>query len=253
MLGISISLTASIILAIAVIVLKRSYKELNPSVAYLWDSLFGLLIWIPIGIVFGGKFEEIKQCIGYAIISAVLSEALVFYALSKGNLSITSVLIATYPIYTVLFSFLINKEILTMWQLTAVVVTILGTIFVCIEKNIKETKILKSIMALGGVVIPLFTAVAIGIADTLSKRVIDKTSAYSFLIALAIVQVPVAVIYFKLSKQKFRNTFKEMKTNIKDYKDSIAGSLFNIIGTGCLMISFNYTLASIASPITRRI
>ena len=37
---------------------------------------------------------------------------------------------------------------------------------------------------------------------------------------------------------------------MKNYKYSILGSLFNILGTGCLLISFNYALASIASPLT---
>jgi len=35
-----------------------------------------------------------------------------------------------------------------------------------------------------------------------------------------------------------------------DYKNAIAGSLFNIVGTGLLWIAFSKTLASIASPIT---
>ena len=37
---------------------------------------------------------------------------------------------------------------------------------------------------------------------------------------------------------------------MKEYKYSIYGSLFNILGTGCLLVSFNYALASIASPLT---
>ena len=37
---------------------------------------------------------------------------------------------------------------------------------------------------------------------------------------------------------------------MKEYRYSIFGSLFNILGTGCLLISFNYVMASIASPLT---
>ena len=42
----------------------------------------------------------------------------------------------------------------------------------------------------------------------------------------------------------------KIKAKIYDYKNAIAGSLFNVIGTGLLWIAFSKTLASIASPIT---
>jgi drug/metabolite transporter (DMT)-like permease len=250
MLGIIIALLSAVLVGIAMIVIRKSYKELHPSVAYLWDSLFGVLIWIPMGIIFGGNIEEAIQCIGYAIISAILSEALVFYAFSKGNLSITSILVATYPVYTIIFSFVINNELLTTWQLFAAVITILGTLFVCMEKQKEKVK---KIIAISSVIIPLITAISIGLSDTLTKGIINETSSFSFLIAIGIVQVPISIIYFKLSKQKFRETFKDLKENKKNYKYAIWGGLLNIIGTALLLISFNYTLASIASPITRRI
>ena len=41
-----------------------------------------------------------------------------------------------------------------------------------------------------------------------------------------------------------------MKKGVKEYKYSIIGSLLNVMGTGCLLISFNYTYASISSPLT---
>lgn len=43
---------------------------------------------------------------------------------------------------------------------------------------------------------------------------------------------------------------QEIKSGMKEYKYSILGSLLNILGTGCLLISFNYAMASIASPLT---
>ena len=98
MIGIIIALLSAFFMTGMQILLKKSYKELDPSVAYLFDMLFGVFIWIPIGFVFGATLNGIFSCLIYAIISAILSEALVFYALSKGNLSISTVLISTYPI-----------------------------------------------------------------------------------------------------------------------------------------------------------
>lgn len=243
--GIVIAIASAVFMTAMQILLKKSYKELNPSVAFFFDAIFGLLIWIPIGFIFGGNLNDVIRCLPYAIISAILSEALVFYALSKGDLSVASVLISTYPIYTLILSFIINKEILTSLQIVFILVTILGTILACIEKEFK-LKNIKNLTTL----VPIITAIAIGLSDTLTKSIINQTSSFSFLIAIAIVQLPVALIYLKISKQKFSKIITELKSDMKEYKYSIYGSLFNILGTGCLLVSFNYALASIASPLT---
>lgn len=243
--GIMIAIISALFMTAMQILLKKSYKELNPSVAFFFDAIFGLIIWIPIGFIFGGKLNEILQCLIYAIISAILSEALVFYALSKGDLSVATVLISTYPIYTLLFSYIINNEILTPLQISFILITIIGTILTCIEKDFK-LKNIKNFTT----IIPIITAIAIGISDTLTKKVINETSSFSFLIAIAIVQLPVALIYLKTSKQSFRKIRDEIKSDMKESRYSIFGSLFNILGTGCLLISFNYVMASIASPLT---
>ena len=107
MLGIVIAIMSAIFMTGMQILLKKSYKELDPSVAFLFDMLFGLIIWIPVGFIFGATLSGIIKCLIYAVISAVLSEALVFYALSKGNLSVATVLISTYPVYTLLLNLII--------------------------------------------------------------------------------------------------------------------------------------------------
>lgn len=224
MLGIVIAVLSSFFMAEMQILLKKSYKELNSSVAYFFDMLFGLIIWIPVGILFGATLEGIRKCLLYAIISAILSEALVFYALSKGNLSVTTVIIATYPVYTLLFSFLINNEKLTLIQIICVLITILGTILTAFDYNFK-VKNLKNI----SIIIPLIAAIAIGFSDTLTKVIIDETSSFNFLVAIAIVQIPVAIIYLILTKQKFKTILDDLKAGVKEYKYSIIGSLLNVL------------------------
>ena len=245
MTGIVIALLSALFMAGMQILLKKSYKELNPSVAYLFDMFFGLIIWIPVGFIFGATLDGIVNCLLYAVISAILSEALVFYALSKGNLSVSTVLISTYPVYTLLFSFLINNEKLTLMQILLVLITIFGTILTVFECDFILRK-LKNF----SIVIPLITAISIGISDTLTKGIINETSSFDFLVAIAIVQIPVAIVYLFLAKQKPKIIIEDLKKGVKEYKYSIIGSLLNVMGTGCLLISFNYTYASISSPLT---
>jgi drug/metabolite transporter (DMT)-like permease len=244
--GIIAAIYASFFLAFAQASLKKSYKELEPSVAFAFDMLFGLILWIPLALHFGVSYPQILKVLPYAVVSAILSEALYFYALSKGQLSITSILIGSYPVYTIFFSILINKEVLSSKQLLFVILTILGTLITYIPSKLKWSELRKS----QAVVWAIIAAIAVGLSDTLSKRIINVTQDYTFLFVLAFVQIPVALVYLKIEKQSIFSNVKSAVKNVEDYKNAIAGSLFNILGTGLLWISFSKTLASIASPIT---
>jgi|SRR3989344_1503084 len=244
--GVIAAIYSSFFLALSVASLKKSYREIAPSVGFFFDALFGLVLWIPLALFFGITTTSLGDVFLYAVLSAVLSEALYFYALSKGQLTITAILIGSYPIYTILFSFLINHEIVTFSQGVFIGITIFGTLISYLPSKLNRKELRKS----GVLIWPVIAAIAIGLSDTLSKKIINKTGDFTFLFVLAIAQIPVALIYLKLEKQHIVEEIQTIKTNIHDYKNAVTGSLFNIIGTGLLWISYSKTLASIASPIT---
>jgi len=246
MFGIVAAIYSSFFLALAQGSLKKSYKDFEPSVAFFFDMIFGLVLWIPLSIYFGINFQNIIHALPYAIISAVLSEALYFYALSKGQLSITAILIGSYPIYTIFLSYLINNERLTFFQVIFISITILGTLITYLPSKLNFKELRRS----GALIWPIIAAIGVGFSDTLSKRIINKTLDFSFLFSLSIVQILVSLIFLRIEKQKISNSIKKVLLNFNLYKNAVSGSLFNIIGTGLLWISFSKTLASIASPIT---
>ena len=244
--GIIIAIMSAIFTSGTHIFLKKSYKELNPSISFLFYMLIGLMIWIPIGLIFGAPLKGVLKCLIYAIVFDVLSEVLSFYALSKGNLSVSTVLISTHSIYTLIFSTLFNKEILLPIQVLCIIITIIGTILTIWDSNFNIKDIKKTAF-----LIPLITAVSIGLADALTKGIINSTSSFDFIVAIALVQIPISTIYLLISKQKISTIIKELKKGcIKKYKYSIIGALFNVLGMGCLFLSFDYTYASIAVPLS---
>lgn len=210
MLGIIIAILSAVFMTGMQIMLKKSYKELDPSVAFLFDMLFGLMIWIPIGFIFGATLNGIIDCLIYAVVSAILSEALVFYALSKGNLSVATVLISTYPVYTLLFSLLINNEELIPIQIILILITIIGTVLTAFDSEFK-VKNMKNL----SILIPFITAIAIGLSDTLTKGIINSTSSFDFIVAIALVQIPVALIYLMITKQKLNKIILDVKKRSK--------------------------------------
>ncbi|HDS11283.1 MAG TPA: EamA family transporter, partial [Candidatus Wirthbacteria bacterium] len=196
--GIVAAIYASFFLAIHQVALKKSYRDFDSSIGFLFEACFGILLWIPLGFMFGGTLNDFCKVLPYAVVSAILSEALPFYALTKGQLSITSILIQTYCVYTIIFSFLINHESLSTMQLVLVGVIIIGSLLSSLPSKLDKRELIKS----GAVFWPLLAAISIGFSDAWSKKVINQTSSFSFLIAIAMVQIPVALMYLRIEKHK---------------------------------------------------
>ena len=243
--GVFFALLSSVSFAVSFTLLKRSYKEFSPSVAFFFDMLFGLLLWIPFSLILGFDYSHLSKVFVYALISGILSEAFVFYVLSKGEISITGTIFASYPIYTILFSILLLGERLSPLHWFFVFVTILGTFLASLPAKVTRSELGKKkyiLWAIAG-------ATAVGFSDTISKGIIDQTSAAAFLFALAIVQIPISLTYLKLEKENYRHLLYFAK-NLEKYKFSLGGSFFNVTGLIGLWLAFEYTYASIASPLT---
>lgn len=247
MTGIILAFLCAVFIALSQISLRKSYKELKPSVAFIFDAVFGLLLWVPLALIMGVSLGiNFEEAILFAVISAILSEAIVFFALSHGELAVTATVLATYPVYTVLFSRMLNDEVLTPPLLIFVAVTIVGSVVASLPNKVKnsELKLRKE------VIWPFAAAVSIGLSDTLSKGYINRSADFSLLFALGFVQVPVAIAYLRIEKESLTHAVKGTLQKFGIYKNALLGGLFNIVGTGFLWLSFSYAPASIASPIT---
>lgn len=247
MTGIALAIVSAIFLAFAQVILRKSYKDFKPSIAFFFDALFGLLLWAPLALIMGVSLgANWQDAIIFAIISAIISEAFYFYALSHGELAVTATVLATYPVYTVFFSYLLNNERLSAGLLVFVGFAIAGSIAASLpgKVNKNELRLRTKVMW------PFIAAIGIGLSDTISKGYINRSGDFSFLFALAFVQLPIALAYMRIEKQKIRKALIGTCKQLRTYRYALLGGLFNIIGTGFLWLSFSFAPASIASPIT---
>lgn len=247
MTGVIFALLCAVFIGFSQISLRKSYRELSPSVAFLFDSIFGLFIWVPLAIFMGvSAGSNLLEALLFAFISAILSEAVVFYALSHGELAVTATVLATYPVYTIIFSRLINKELLSLEVTLFVTLAIIGSIVASLPDRLHKDEFVIS----KSVAWPFIAAVCIGISDTISKGYINRSGDFSLLFMLGFVQIPVAMAYLRIEKQSLFRSMHGVLNRFTDFRYSLLGGLFNIIGTGFLWLSFSYAPASIASPIT---
>ena len=247
MLGIILALLCAVFIALSQLSLKKSYRELPPSVAFLFDSIFGLLIWVPLAIFMGiSVATNWSDAFLFAFISAILSEAIVFYALSHGELAVTATVLATYPVYTVILSRILNGEALSAPTYFFICLAILGSILASLPDRIKKSELALT----KKIAWPFIAAICIGLSDTISKGYINRSADFSFLLALGLIQIPVALVYLKIEKQSISRSINGVFKKFRNYQQAILGGLFNIIGTGFLWLSFSFAPASITSPIT---
>lgn len=243
--GIIFAVLAAISQAVGFVVLKRSYRDFPPAVAFLFLTIFGILLWIPFAFVRGFSFDSFGLVLFYSLVSTVLGQAYPTYMFSKGDVNITGSIFATYPAYTVLFSLFINGETLSPAQWLYVVITIAGTVLISIPSKFRLSEIRNTSFIL----YPISAALTVGLADSLTKRIIDQTSVEVFFVGLALTQIPVSLIFLKLQKQSFLQ-FRSIFNNLNQYKYSIIASFCIAVVLLFLFLSFSYTKASIAAPIS---
>jgi len=245
MLGIIYALIASVGQGLGYTLIQKSNREFPSSIAFAIDALFGLILWVPFGLIMGVNFDQIGAVFPIALMSALFAEAYVIYVYDKGELSITSVVFASYPVFTIIFSRLINNEQLTSLMLLASLVTILGVVVTALPKKFTKELAKEKIYILW----PLSAAILVGLSDTISKGIINKTDAPTFLFALAFAQVPVALLYLRIQKTK-AGKFKNILREVRKYRYAIAGAFLIVSTLIAFWLAYEYTLASIASPLT---
>ena len=242
--GIVFAILSAVSAAFSYTLLKRSYEDFPPSVAFFFAVFFGLLLWIPLGFFIGINFSALPITFVYALLCAILAEAFYFYVLSKGQLSITGTILGVYPLFVILFSLFINHEHLSLLQSVFIGLTIAGVLIVSFPKKMDKKDLRKRSFILWA----LAGAIAVGLSDALTKHSIDQSSAGTFLFALAFAQIPVSMVYLSLEKQSLKQ-FSKIIHRIKVYQFSVYGALLNTLTLVFLFLAFQYTLASIASPI----
>ena len=184
-----------------------------------------------------------------ALLSAILSEAFVFFATARGDTIVTGVLFSTYPIFTIFFAYLFLQERLLFLAWIALGLVIIGTLVVSSPSRREWAKEKVSHWEFHLIAWPLVAAVAVSISDVAGKHIIDQTSAGTFLIALAIAEVPVGILFLRLQKQSLRQ-LKTFFSHFKDHKYAFFSGLLSTLAVLMLWLAFEILPASIASPLT---
>ncbi|MCA9366563.1 EamA family transporter, partial [Candidatus Kaiserbacteria bacterium] len=204
---------------------------------------------IPFAMFTNGVWSDVLYVLPIAILSAILSEAFVFFATARGDTIITGVLFSTYPIFTIFFAYLFLQERLLFWAWIALGLVVVGVLIVSSPSKREWVKDRIAHWQFHLIVWPLVAAVAVSISDVAGKHIIDQTSAGTFLIALAIAEVPVGIVFLRMQKQSLRQ-LKTFFSRFAEHKYAFLSGLLSTLAVLMLWLAFEILPASVASPLT---
>ena len=249
LLGVLLGILTALLQACAYLFMRKSLAEFPESVAFFMNAITGLLIWVPFGLYTNGVWADVWSVLPFALVSAILSEAFVFFALARGDTIISGVLFSTYPIFTIIIAYIFLGESLLLGILFAIVLAIVGTLIVSAPSRQDWKQGMTTHWRLGLVAWPLVAALACGAADVAGKFAIDDTSAGTFLIALGIAEVPVGIAFLYIQQQNL-SQFRVFIKNFSRYKYAFLSGLLSTLTLVTFWFTFEMLPASIASPIT---
>jgi drug/metabolite transporter (DMT)-like permease len=244
-------LSAAILFWVSYVFFRKWFDELNDSYAFMINALIWVLIRVPFSLYLWLDFNSVLQSWNlwfWAFGSAILSEAFVLYALSKGKISVTGTVFSIYPLFTALISIYVNQEFLNLYQVWSIVLTVFWITLIWYEDirsdNISDRKII-----LSSIWFAILSAFLVWIADSYWKLTLETYWFTTFLFCLAIAQPIVATVNIYL-RWLTLSSFQSIVQTHSHTKRLIAWWTFNIIWLIGFRVAFDLLYAGTASALT---
>ncbi len=165
------SLLAACLWGAGQIFIKIGVEDISPVYTNILSAFVMLVITIPFALLTGVHFNLVLSTYLFALMVATLSISY-YYVIRLGQISLTGTIIATYPIITVLLSFLFLHENPSTFQKFSIILTIAGTIIIALPEKMNSLRKIK----LGNWFWwGLFGSGDYGVSFFLNKVIIDKS------------------------------------------------------------------------------
>jgi drug/metabolite transporter (DMT)-like permease len=237
-----LSLLAATIWAIGQVAAKKGLAHISPLWNNIFANAFALVIWIPTVLLLS-NFHIVTPSLPIllAIFLGAGAYMLFFYAVSKGDISLTGSLSALYPVSTVIFSYIFLHERISVVQEIGILVALCGVIMISLPvQNLTQTISHHMIWVVWGI----GSAIISGFGDFLAKLASNAVGSYSQIFYAAVLFQVLSLGNFLIDK-KGRTL---PKFSFKKFFPSLLGTCFAILGTMIFYLAFHYGPVSLIAP-----
>lgn len=236
------SLLAALLWGVGQVFAKRGLSYTSPLFNNLLATVVDVVFWMPVALTGGVEFGKFPAVFPLAVVAGA-TYFVYYYVITKGEISLTGTIQATYPLTTIILSAIFLHEQTNLFQKLATLLVISGSILIAIPN---DKNLLKKFQFADWVYWAIAGSILIGFGDFLAKVAINKSNAYTWLFFLALAYLPCAFINFLLDKKgRFIPEF-----NLKKLLPSIIGVAMIGIGIIPFNLAFQYGLASLVGPIS---
>lgn len=249
MLWFLLAFVAALFWAIGHILLKRGFDHVPPLWNNILDKFLSLVLWTPVILFLSGfKITVPPLSIAVVIISAAALYHFFFYAISKGQISLTGTIVAGYPLFTILLSYFFLNEKLSLIQYAGIALILIGDVNVALpDKGAVDRSIAPSMgndytWVLWGFI----GALTLGIGDFLTKVSINRIGSYSHIFWLALIGNFVTICNYLIDK-KNRPLPPLLR---RQGLPTLLGIVVNLIGALFFLLAFDYGKVSLIAPVS---
>jgi drug/metabolite transporter (DMT)-like permease len=177
-------------------------------------------------------------------------DSLLFWAFTNIGPREGMVIMTLNPIITTLLSYLFFKEVLTVLQLFAIIITITGIIILILNHN-KEYDITKKKNQIKGTIFAFLAAIFQAVSNLLAKSALSNLGPVSTNSIRMIGGLIGAVIFALFIRKEFKNDFLVFK-NKKYFSLLLFATITGpVIGMSLLLTSFNYSPVGLVTAIVQ--
>jgi transporter family protein len=238
-----LSLSAAFSWAIGQIFVKKGFTHIRPLWNNIFNNILSIFIWIPFILVISGFRIHRPSFKVFSLIFFASSLYHVFYyAISKGQISLTGTIIAGYPAITMIFAFLFLNERLTYTQYAGIACILSGGIVVALpEKNNDPENSDMSWIFWG-----FAGAFTIGTGDFLTKIAINDIGSYSYIFYYALLSNVLSALNYVIDG----NNRALPRIFHRNFLPTFLGLIIHLIGVIFFYLAFDYGKISLIAGVS---
>jgi uncharacterized membrane protein len=233
-----LSLGAALCWSVSQVFVKKGFDYIPPLWTNIVNNFLMIIILIP-AVLWINRFKVNTPTLPVLtlIFTASCLYLLFFYAISKGQLSLTGTVVAGYPVVTIVLSYLLLHERLAHLQYAGVAFILFGGVLVVLPK-IKSVNPIKDF---SWILWGLAGAFAIGSGDFLTKLSINHIGSYSHMFFISLTSNAVSALNYMIDK----GNRPLPKVIHHSFLPTFLGLIIHIIGVFFFYLAFDYGKVSL--------
>lgn len=245
-----LALIAAVLWGAGPVLYKRFYERYTAGFGYLLDALCGsTVVMLPFALSGEPDFARVVDAMWLTAPYSV-AYLMFLYAFELGRVSAVSVIVQTYPIYTVFLALSLGNEQMRPLKVGLVVAIVLASVLMsALDNDFSPGRLWKSLRE-RWFVVALLTALLSGVGDFYLNASVERHNVHTTTLAIYLTQLIGCVVLTLLRRKRFTSDLRSLASNRACLSAGLLASLMMSLGAVACYSAFDAGPASIVTPVS---